>query len=84
MMCVTAILLASLNFSLNLYYYRAAGLVAILVGVLGNLAIREHSRRIAAISGSKQGNGDYLANLHVAAPTILIVGGLIVSLATSW
>lgn len=81
-MLVTAILLASLNFSNNPYYYRAAGIGAILIGVVCTFLIAGQSARIASIIKSSTdgsaGGGDAELVFHFAPPMILLLGGLVV------
>ena len=85
-MLVTAILLASLNFSTNPFYYRAAGIAAILFGLTAYGIINKQSSRIESLENSKRGNlgsDGSLFVLHLAFPTILMLGGVAVLISAT-
>ena len=85
-MIVITVLLASLNLSINPHYYRSAGLGAILIGLLGYLAINSYSNRIFKLLESADEDSkpeDDMHGVHLAFPVILIVGGLVVLVSAS-
>ena len=88
LMIVTAILVASLNLSQNPYYYRAAGITALIIGLVGYGMNSKLSTRVFKLNESSEDTPGFEDNetgmflLHLAVPIVLVIGGLVVFIIT--